>query len=384
MTLWSSVKPFWPLLFTFILPRAINYYAAFKTAYRTRPPPRPLPKRTSRGLNALFVSICVFLYASWPLRGDIADHNVFVATQSRLSVPTDVLFERLAMLRENGALSAADEALRAKLTSPALRQLYLRFGPSTLRDCLFCHPDDQISYLLYHLPTNTVLPHLFHVLCLGLATSETVGGYEASTWRRAAVFGALVLAGADVFLTATYAPPVAISTVAPAGTFWLGTTARYLGLCAFDIAVALCIYASATGRFYLFPSTSAGGPGSADAELARRRTDELLTQANLVLQMAATNLRAYSIARNAVVRNPALKDRDDAYWRAVVAVEREREGGGTGVGGAGGDDDDDTLYEDEEVQAAVARAYGTGAINIASVRREAEAFVRHATRGLDE
>ncbi|KAH0842812.1 hypothetical protein FOPE_08266 [Fonsecaea pedrosoi] len=263
----------------------------------------------------------------------------------------------------------------------SLRQLYLRFGPSTLRDCLFCHPDDQISYLLYHLPTNTVLPHLFHVLCLGLATSETVGGYEASTWRRAAVFGALVLAGADVFLTATYAPPVAISTVAPAGTFWLGTTARYLGLCAFDIALALCIYASATGRFYLFPSTSAGGPGSADAELARRRTDELLTQANLALQMAATNLRAYSIARNAVVRNPALKDRDDAYWRAVVAVEREREGEGTGVGGD--DVDNDTLYEDEEVQAAVARAYGTGAINIASVRREAEAFVRHATRGLD-
>ncbi|KIW34038.1 uncharacterized protein PV07_00840 [Cladophialophora immunda] len=380
MTLWTSIKPFWPLLFTFVLPRAINYYGALKTAYRTRPPPRPLPKRTSRGVNALFASICVFLYASWPLKGDVADHNVFVATQSRLSIPTDVLFERLALLRENRVLSAADEALRAKLTSPALRQLYLRFGPSTLRDCLFCHPDDPFSYLLYHLPTNTVLPHLLHILCLGLATSETVAGYEASTWRRGAILGALALAGTDLFLTSTYAPAVATSTTAPAGTFWVARTARYLSLCAFDALVALCIYASATGRFYLFP-TSSSGP-AADPELARRRTDELLTQANLALQMAATNLRAYSIARNAVVRNPALKDRDDAYWRAVVAVEGSTEPGGGGAG-TSVDDNDDSLYEDEEVQAAVARAYGTGAINIASVRREAEAFVRHATRGLD-
>ncbi|OAL28789.1 hypothetical protein AYO22_02654 [Fonsecaea multimorphosa] len=357
MTLWSS---------------------ALKTAYRTRAPPRPLPKRTSRGLNALFASICVFLYLSWPLKGDVRDHNVFVVTQSRLSVPTDVLFERLALVRENGILTAADEALRAKLTSPALRQLYLRFGPSTLRDCPFCHPDDPMSYLLYHLPTNCVLPHLFHIFSLGLATSEAVAGYEASTWRRAAIPAALVLAATDMFLTSTYTPAVAISTTAPGGIFWLACTARYLSLCIFDMCAALCIYVSATGRFsYLFFPLSTAAAHN-DPELSRRRTDELLTQANLALQLAATNLRAYSIARNAVVRNRTLKDRDDAYWRAVVAVES------TGApAGADGDVDDDTLYEDEEVQAAIARAYGTGAINIATVKREAEAFVRHATRGLD-
>ncbi len=115
----ESVKPFWPLLFTFVLPRAISYYRVVKTAVRTKPPPRPLPTKTAQGLNALFVSICVFLLVSLPWRGRLEDHNVFVVTQSRLSLATDTLFTRLALMRENGILTPADEALRSKLTSPA-------------------------------------------------------------------------------------------------------------------------------------------------------------------------------------------------------------------------------------------------------------------------
>ncbi|EXJ55341.1 hypothetical protein A1O7_08268 [Cladophialophora yegresii CBS 114405] len=366
MTLWSSIKPFWPLLFTFILPRALAYYRALKVAYRTRPPPRPLDSKTTRGLNALFGSICTFLYASWPnLRGDLSEHNVFVVTQSRLGVATDVLFERLALLREGRRLMPVDEALRAKLTSPALRQLYLRFGPSTLLGCQFCHPDDTLSYLLYHLPTHAVLPHLFHIFTLGLATSEPVAGYEASTWRQGTVLCALILAALDVFLTTTYAPIVPPTTTAPGGTFWVGSSLRYLCLVAFDVGVAGLIYAHATRRFWLFPVISSG---NADPELSRRRTEETVTQATLALQVAGTNLRAYSIARNAVVRDPTLKGVDDDYWRTVVAVE-----------GKG----DESVWAEEEVQAAIARAYGSGGVDVEGVRREAEAFVRHATRALD-
>jgi hypothetical protein len=106
------------MIFTFILPKAISYYRVVKTAIRTRPPPRPLPKKTGQGLNALFASICVFFYLSLPLRGSFEDHNVFVITQSRLTMPTDALFSRLAMLRDHGVLTSVDEALRSKLTSP--------------------------------------------------------------------------------------------------------------------------------------------------------------------------------------------------------------------------------------------------------------------------
>lgn len=212
-----------------------------------------------------------------------------------------------------------------------------------------------------------LLPHLFHILCLGLATAEPVAGFEASRWRTHALLGGLALAGLDIAMTSMYVPVIDPRVSAPAGTFWIASTLRPLALCAFDVAVAFFIYASATRRFLLF---SGAGATSADPELARRRTEELLTSANLELQLAQTNLRAFSIARNAVVRNPELKAADDEYWRRVVAME-------------GFDGGDESLFDDEEVQAAVSRAYGTGAVNVADMRKDAEIFVKHATKGLD-
>ncbi|KAK7905544.1 hypothetical protein LTR67_000267 [Exophiala xenobiotica] len=355
------------MIFTFILPKAISYYRVVKTAIRTRPPPRPLPKKTGQGLNALFASICVFFYLSLPLRGSFEDHNIFVVTQSRLTMPTDALFSRLAMLRDHGVLTSVDEALRPKLTSPTLRQIYLRFGPRTLLNCTFCHPDDNFSYLLYHLPMNVLLPHLFHIFCLGLATSESISGFEPSRWRAQVLLCALALASVDIAITTTYSPIASPSTPAPAGIFWMASTLRYLCLCLFDAATVFLIYASATGRFLLFSAPA----NAADPELARRRTEELLTKANLSLQLTQTSLRAYSIARNATVRNPILKAGDDEYWRSVVSVE--------GTQGYG----DQSVVEDEEVQAAISRAYGSGSMNVEQMRREADAFVNTVTRGLD-
>ena len=241
--------------------------------------------------------------------------------------------------------------------------MYLRFGPSTLLSCKFCHPDDTTSYLLYHLPTHVLGPHLFHILVLGLATSETVSGLEAQFWRKRAILGGLILAAIDLYLTSFYSPIIPTSIQAPAGTFWLASTIRYLFLCLFDVLIAFLIYASATRRFLLFSA-----PSSADPELERRRMQEALTQANVALQMTSTNLRAYSIARNAVVRNEGLKASDDEYWRTVVAFE--------------GSDGDESLFDDEEVQAALARAYGTGKIDVENLRREADVFVGHATKAL--
>ncbi|KAK6380653.1 hypothetical protein LTS17_004853 [Exophiala oligosperma] len=364
----QSVKPFWPLLFTFILPRAINYYRVVKTAVRTRPPPRPLPQKTGYGLNALFVSTCIFFYLSLPFRGNVEDHNIFVVTQSRFAMPTDALFSRLAMLREHGTLTPVDEALRSKFTSPALRRIYLRFGPSTLLNCTFCHADDTFSYLLYHYPINVLLPHLFHIFCLGFATSETICGYESSRWRGRVLLCALALASVDVAVTTTYSPLTDPSTPAPGGIFWLASTLRCLCLCLFDVAVALLIYASATGRFLLFSA-----PAAADPELARRRMEEAITKANLSLQLSQTNLRAYTIARNATVRSATLKATDDEYWRSVVSVEGSQ---GLVVGGG-------NVFDDEQVQAAISRAYGSGSMNIEQMRKEADVYVKNVTRGLD-
>jgi len=201
------------------------------------------------------------------------------------------------------------------------------------------------------------------MLCLGLATSESVAGFEASRWRSRALLGGLALAVLDIAATCTYDPIVDSKTPGPIGIFWLASTLRYVILCIFDAALAFLIYASATGRFLLFSA-----PAIADPEVTRRRTEELLTQANVSLQMTQTNLRAYSIARNATVRNPALKATDDEYWRTVVAME--------GI-------QDDSVFDEEEVQAAISQAYGSGTVSVVQIRKDADAFVNATTRGLD-
>lgn len=113
------MKPLLPLLLTFVLPRAITYYRTLKTSLRTRPLPKPLPSDVWRGLNVLFLSICYFLYASLP-SWHTSEENVFISTNSRLMIPTEVLFGgRLALIRPRGQLTPFDEALRAKLTTSA-------------------------------------------------------------------------------------------------------------------------------------------------------------------------------------------------------------------------------------------------------------------------
>lgn len=230
-------------------------------------------------------------------------------------------------------------------------------------DCAFCQPEDDASYLLYHLPTNVLLPHLLHFLVLGLATSEGLAGIEARLWRGQSIIGALSLALLDVYVMMFHNPRIDGNKPAPDGLFWRAALIRPLVLCLFDVALALLIYASATNKFLLFVSSAQHDPA-----VAKRHRDEMLNQTNISLQMAQTKLRAFAMARNASVREPRLKAADDEYWRAVVSME----------GPAGGEG----VWEDEEVQTALAQSYGSG-MDVGRITREADAFVTNITQGLE-
>ena len=245
-----------------------------------------------------------------------------------------------------------------------MRKLYLRFGPRTLTNCAFCQPEDDTSYILYHLPTNVLLPHVIHFLILGLATSEGLAGIEAWLWRSQGIIGALSLALLDIYGTMFYEPRVDGNMPAPDGIFWRAALIRPLALCLFDLLLALAIYASATNKFLLFVSAAQHDPA-----MAKRQRNEMLNQANVSLQMAQTKLRAFAMARNASVREPRLKAADDEYWRAVVSME----------GPAGGEG----VWEDEAVQAALARSYGSG-VDVGRITREADAFVTNITQSLEK
>ncbi|RMZ84830.1 hypothetical protein DV737_g993, partial [Chaetothyriales sp. CBS 132003] len=382
-----------------VLPRALGYVRAIRVAIRTRPQPRRVAPATRRGLAVVFASVGLFLlWVVMALLDATAARrpgydNVFQTTGSRLHIATDVLFARLALVRANslgdgnGELSQMDEALRGRLTTPALRAIYLRFGPSTLVECAFCVADDDVSFLLYHLPANVLLPHLLHFFLLALATSGAVvgggsGGDDAGRqWRMRALLGAAALLALDFYVLVAYTPHVS-GNAPPAGLFWATALLRPLSLCVYDALVALGMWASATGRLVvLSPLLGASGGGASadlDPAVAARRLHESLSAANVSLQMVQAKLRAVHVARNAVVRNARLKDADDAYWRDVVALEGE--GAGSPAGAA---DIWEQVQDEEEVQAALARAYGSGTIDVARMRREADAFVRSVTTGLD-
>ena len=121
---------------------------------------------------------------------------------------------------------------------------------------------------------------------------------------------------------------------------------------------------SATNRLLLFSPTA-----TIDPAVAQRQQEHALAQTNNTLQSAQTKLRAYTLARNATVRQTHLKASDDEYWRAVVAME-----GPPGVEG---------IWSDEEVQAAISRSIGSGSFDAARMEREAQHFVSNLTAGLD-
>lgn len=286
-------------------------------------------------------------------------------TNSRLAIPSDVLFTRLASVRPGQSLTAADELLQESLTTTAIRKLYLRFGPSTVLHCPFCTPLDPSTYLLYHFPRNIVLPHLFNFGVLGLATSATFSGIEASAWRLYVLVGALLLAGCDAYYVVSYSPNINANMPAPAGLYWVLAILRPLTLCFYDAVVAFIIYASATKRFLLF-----GGPPR-DPKIIQGHITELINKSGMALSSAGTKMRATNLARNAVVRNDDLKRSEDRYWQQVIDHE-------------GPQDLHSGVFEDEDVQAALSRAYGSGTVNVEKIRKEADAFVKGVTVGLDQ
>jgi hypothetical protein len=291
--------------------------------------------------------------------------NIFLLTNSRLASPTDVLFNRLATLRQGQALTALDEQLRERLSSNTMRKLYLRFGPTTIVDCPFCIPSDPSTYLLYHFPRNVVQPHLLNFGILGLATSATIAGVDASTWRFYALAGALFIAAFDAWYTSTYDPVIDANMPSPAGLFWVLAVLRPLTLSGYDALVAFVVYASATNRFLLF-----SGP-TRDSKIVQQQIADQINKSGMAMSTAATKMRATNLARNAVVRNTDLRQSEDHYWRRIAEHE-------------GPQDLRSGVFEDDEVQAALARAYGSGSVQVDKIRKEADAFVRGVTQSLLE
>lgn len=268
-----------------------------------------------------------------------------------------------------------------------MRQLYLRYGPHTILDCSFCHPDYPLTYGIYHLPTNILFPHLFNLLAIGLSTSRSISGPGPSHFRTKSTLGAIALLTLDLLITNLYELRNDSSTISPTSLYAHTVILRPLILAIFNISLAFLIYASLTSRFIFFPflasASDASNPNNADIQALSSQTQKLLNDATLSVQMTHMKLRGLNVTKNAIVRDRILKEEESRYWEQVRRMERS----------SGGLDDDDeggivrgldqSVFEDEEVQSAVARAFGSGNVDVGRMRTEAEGFVREVTRGLD-
>lgn len=280
-----------------LLPKAISYYRSYKSnAKRPQRPIRPVPPAVSRALGILFVVSLVALIATIPT---FATENIFTRTQSRVQIPVDVLFTRLAALRPLG-LSTADNQLRHKLQSLEGKLLYLKFGPDAIANCLFCTLEDHKSYIYYSLPA-ILAPHLFNAAVLALVTSGLFVGIDGAVWRRFATLSAIVMAGIDLWYLAQYdytdnAKATRLEDLSM--FFWKSRVWRCIGIAALDAMLGWLMYLSSTNRAFFAPISPA----------------ERLATSHRHLESVRSRLSAMGIVKNTVYRDDALRKRTEAYW----------------------------------------------------------------------
>lgn len=226
---------------------------------------------------------------------------------------------------------------------------------------------------MYYLPFHVLLPHLVHLLILGVATSAPIAGREVSRWRTKFTIAGLALAAIDLYIVATYdviqgAPfSVRAGQTPPSGIYNHITLLRPLAFVICDLVCSVVIWLSATNRFFFKPPSPV------------EHLDGTVSAAVQALMGTNSKLHAANVTRNAVVRDQGLKNRDDLYWRTMVASENP-----TQAPGEGGEQILNNIWEEEEVARAMSRAMaGQGGIDLAQLGVNANDFVRGVTEGLE-
>lgn len=300
--------------------------------------PRPVPTNAKRSLYLLAIVSILFLVRALP---PLAPENVFALTQSRLQIPTDVLFTRLASLRPGGVLTPTDLALRTRFVNLESRLLYFQFGPDVVAGCPFCVSDQPASFLYYALP-DLVAPHLLNLVIIALVTSQLVSGREAASWRTTATIGGVCCAALDVYLVSTYKYAMnrrAARLDEIEFFFWNARVWSAVALASSDAVLGLVIYLTATNRAFVLPPTPA----------------ERVEGISRVLGGVKSKLNAAGIIKNTAIRDDELRERSMMYWQHEVRLVSD-------------------VMEDRDVVEGVNDAL-QNRIDIQSVSRDAEAYV---------
>jgi hypothetical protein len=300
----KSVHSLLILFGPFLLPRVVDWINTARATSRSVPV-RPTPPRVQNALNLLFVSAIVCIVLSF---SRFAPENIFLKTSSHIRTETSVLFARLKHMRE---LTGEDDALRAKFASVRNKLLYLTYGPDTLLNCVWCSTadgNDQQNYFLYSLP-KLVMPHLFQLLVLGLATSSLVGS-EGSRFRTHASIAGVLMMVVEAWYMSTYDITTnkrAIFVRDLDSAFWRVRFLRYITFAVVDIALGIVLWATSTNRWLAKPVSLAER-----IETTTRQAEETVNK-----------MRALGLLTNSVNRDAALRGVREEYWRTEGQVMAE-------------------------------------------------------------
>ncbi|CAG8982836.1 hypothetical protein HYALB_00006646 [Hymenoscyphus albidus] len=343
---WGTVKSLLLFFGPILLPKVIAFYRSLRSQNTHGIPIRPIPAPVSRALFLLFIASSLFLTRSLP---PFAPDNIFAITQSRLQIPTDVLFTRLTTVRENG-LTETDSLLRNKINSLESRLLYFQFGPDVLANCQFCQPEDANPYLYYHLP-SLLAPHLINLFILALCTSGLWSGKEGAVWRKSVTILGVVLALIDIYTVSTYnhqenSRATTLSAIEP--FFWKVRTYRFISLAILDGMTGWMLYLSSTNRAFVVPPSPA-----ARVEATTRMLDSVRSK-----------MSAMSILRNTINRDEGLREKSREYWVTE----------GTLMG---------QLMEEREVIESVNHALESR-INMSTISKDAEDYAQNVLGSLQE
>ncbi|KAK2748734.1 hypothetical protein FQN57_000315 [Myotisia sp. PD_48] len=382
MTIFDTAKTLLVIFGPFLIRRTIATYRSFREYLAYRPPPQPVAQLAACALNILFCSTAFFLFLSLPSQSilrqsgerNVIDDNIFQRTSSLFNTPNELLFTRLGSATSYQNLSPRDNLLKTKFLSPAARAIYLRFGAESLISCPFCSVNKPTTYLLYYLPFNTLLPHLFHLFVIGLATSKSLVGVKVGKWRKRFLIGAIALLVMELSAIIyglisslnggngsnrsswTY---VYNSYSGPPPSFHARLSMiRPLAFTVFDAACAALVYLSSTNRFfYSLPTPT-------------EQIEQIIKASMVSITSAMTTVETVNAFHTVLSEDVRLRNE---YLQHLTGV-----------------DEDKWVWQEEEVVRAIATTIkrrgeeggNLEELDIAKVTGEINAFVQKVTVGL--
>ncbi|CAH0017426.1 unnamed protein product [Clonostachys rhizophaga] len=343
---WENIRSLLIFFGPILLPKAYSWYRSFQSSRRGGASIQRVPQPVQIALAVLFGLCCTYIIKTLPY---FAPENLFAKTESRIQIPVDVLFNRIAATRPNNALTEEDLALRGKFVNLESRLLYLQFGPRVLAECPFCTSDEPKSYFYYAIP-DILWPHLANLVAIAVVTSPTWTGKYGIQWRTLATIAAALLAVVEISIVSSYnyqgnARALRLGDLDM--FFWTLRNYRLVFLALLDGILGWVLYLSATNRAFTQPPSPA----------------ERVEKVNRTLLSAKSKMNALGIMRNTALRDEDLRSRSHAYWSHEVRLMNE-------------------VMEDRDVIDGVNDAL-SNRINIQEISRDAESYAENVLQPLE-